>query len=64
MQKTPKINSVQIIIIVFILITLLARRFYFKNFNNESLISFLAGVGTVLVAFLIFRLVFRNKVNK
>jgi len=64
MQQTPKINTVQIILIIVILAAVLARRFYLKNFSNESLISFFAGAGLVLIAFLIFKVILRIKNKK
>jgi len=64
MQQTPKINAVQIILIVVILAAVLARRFYFKNWNNDSLISFFVGAGTILIAFLIYKLIIKNKIKK
>jgi len=64
MQKTPVKSKTLVIGIVLILLAVLARRFYFKSFNADSLIAFLAGFAIILVAFVIFRVIFRNKVNK
>jgi len=64
MKNAPKINTFQIILIVIILAAVLARRFYFKNFSNDSLISFFMGVGLVLVGVIIYKIIIYIKAKK
>lgn len=64
MKNAPKINPFRIVLIVIILAAVLARRFYFKSFNNDSLMSFFMGVGLVLVVVLIYKIVIYMKAKK
>ena len=64
MKNAPKINTFQIILIVIILAAVLARRFYFKNFSNEALMSFFMGVETVLVVVVIYKIIIHIKAKK
>ena len=64
MQQTPKINAVQIILIITILAAVLARRFYLKSWSNDSLISFFAGAGIALIIFLIIKLIIKMRTKK
>ncbi|MDD4993758.1 MAG: hypothetical protein PHR83_16170 [Paludibacter sp.] len=64
MKNAPKINPFQIVLIVIILAAVLARRFYFKSFNNDSLMSFFMGVGLVLVVVLIYKIIIYMKAKK
>jgi len=61
--KKTKTKAVQVIVIALILIAVLAKRFYLKNFSYESLLSFLAGIAIVLVGFLIMKILLRNKLK-
>jgi len=64
MQRTPAKSKTLVIGIVLILLAVLARRLYFRSFNSDSLVAFLAGFAIILVAFVIFRVVLKNKTNK
>jgi hypothetical protein len=50
--------------IVLILLAVLSKRFYFKSWNSDTFLSFFAGVATVLVGFLILKLILKIKIKK
>jgi len=60
-KKNPPKSKVFIVGIMLILIALLSKRLLFKNLNMDGALSFLAGVATVAIAFLILKVVLKNK---
>jgi len=61
MKKLQSKSIITIIGITIILIVVLAKRLFIKNYSLESTYSFLAGVATVLIAYLIFKMVLKNR---
>jgi amino acid permease len=47
--------------ITLILIAVLSKRLFIKNLNMDSLLSFIAGFAVILICFLIFKIVLKNK---
>jgi putative effector of murein hydrolase len=64
MKNAAKVNPFQIVLIVIILVAVLARRFYFKSYDNDSLMSFFLGVASVLVVVLIYKIVIYIKAKR
>jgi len=61
MEKNLKQSRALIVGIALILLSILARRLYIRNFNMNYLISFIAGFGIILVCFLIFKMILKNR---
>jgi len=61
MKSNPQKSIIPVIGIMIILIAFLSRRLYIKNLNVDSLLSFIAGIALVIVCFVIFKKVLKNK---
>ncbi|MEI8271747.1 MAG: hypothetical protein WCG08_03930 [Paludibacter sp.] len=61
MKKPQQKNIITIIGISIILLAVIAKRLFIKNYPMESTYSFLAGFATVLIAFLIFKRFFKKE---
>jgi len=44
-----------------ILIAVLSRRIFARNINTDTILGFLAGMAVMIISFLIFRAIMRNK---
>jgi len=44
-----------------ILIAVLSRRIFARNMNTETILGFLTGMAVMIISFLIFRAIMRNK---
>ena len=61
-MKIPQKKSIiPIIRISLILIAVLSRRLFIKNYSMESTYSFLAGFASVLIGYIIFKVYLKNK---
>ncbi len=56
MKKIQLKSFLPIIGISIMLIAILSKRLFIKNFSMESIYSFLAGFATVLIGFIIYKL--------
>jgi len=61
MKKPLSKSLIPVIGITLILIAVLSRRMFIRNYSMDSLFSFLAGFAIIFVAFLIFRVFIKNK---
>jgi len=61
MKKPLPATLISVLGITLILIVVLSRRLSIRNFNEDSLLSFLAGVAIIFICFLIFRLFLKKK---
>jgi hypothetical protein len=61
MKKPVSRSLIPVIGITLILLAVLSRRMFIRNYSMDSLLSFLAGFAVILVAFLIFRVFLKNK---
>jgi len=63
MKNNLQKSLIPFIGITLILIVVLLKRLYIRNLNMDSLLSFVAGFGVILICFLIFKVVFKNRKN-
>jgi|GEM_PF-1317069 len=63
MKNNLQKSLIPFIGITLILIAVLLKRLYIRNLNTDSLLSFVAGFGVILICFLIFKVVFKNRKN-
>ena len=63
MKNNLQKSLIPFIGITLILIAVLLKRLYIRNLNVDSLLSFIAGFGVILICFLIFKVVFKNRKN-
>lgn len=63
MKNNLQKSLIPFIGITLILIAVLLKRLYIRNLNTDSLLSFIAGFGVILICFLIFKVVFKNRKN-
>jgi len=63
MKNNLQKSLIPFIGITLILIAVLLKRLYIRNLNMDSLLSFVAGFGVILICFLIFKVVFKNRKN-
>lgn len=61
MKKPLSKSLIPVIGITLILIAVLSRRMFIRDYSQDSLLSFLAGFAVIIVAFLIFRVFIKNK---
>jgi len=63
MKNNLQKSLIPFIGITLILIAVLLKRLYIRNLNTDSLLSFVAGFGVILICFLILKVVFKNRKN-
>ena len=61
MKKPQQKSIITIVGISLVLIAVLSKRLFIKNYSMESIYSFLGGVATVLIVYLIFKMVLKNR---
>jgi len=61
MKKPFPSTLISVLGITLILVAVLSRRLSIRNFNEDSLLSFLAGIAIVFICLLIFRIFLKKK---
>jgi len=61
MKKPLPASLISVIGITLILLAVLSRRLSFRNMNDDTLLSFLAGVAILFICFLLFRIVLKKR---
>ena len=61
MKKPLSKSLIPVLGITLILIAVLSRRLFIRNYTMDSTLSFLAGFAVILISFLIFKKVLKNK---
>jgi hypothetical protein len=61
MKKATQKSIIPFIGIALILIAVLSRRLFIRSYSMDSTLSFLAGFAIILVCFLIFKIVLKNR---
>ena len=61
MNKPLSKSLIPFVGITLILIAVLSRRLFIRNYSIDSTLSFLAGFAVILISFLIFKKVLKNK---
>jgi len=61
MNKPLSKSLIPVLGITLILIAVLSRRLFIRNYSIDSTLSFLAGFAVILISFLIFKKVLKNK---
>jgi hypothetical protein len=61
MKKATQKSIIPFIGITLILIAVLSRRLFIRSYSMDSTLSFLAGFVIILVCFLIFKIVLKNR---
>jgi len=61
MKKPLSKSLIPVLGITLILIAVLSRRLFIRNYSIDSTLSFLAGFAVILISFLIFKKVLKNK---
>jgi len=61
MKKTTQKSIIPFIGIALILIAVLSRRLFIRSYSMDSTLSFLAGFTIILVCFLIFKIILKNR---
>jgi len=61
MNKPLSKSLIPVLGITLILIAVLSRRLFIRNYSIDSTLSFLAGFAVIAISFLIFKTVLKNK---
>ena len=61
MKSSSQKSVITAIGISLILIAVLSRRIFARNINTDTILGFLAGMAVMIISFLIFRAIMRNK---
>jgi len=61
MKKPLSTSLVPVIGITLILLAVLSRRLFIRNYSMDSTLSFLAGVAVIALCFFVLRMILKNK---